>query len=199
MAPSAVATPTILTDPGYLFAAPLLSAVPANTVVASKFTDAWPVAWVPLGATADGSEFSYSIKTAPIAVAEFFDPIAYKTTDRTSSFTMNLADYTAAHLALAMNGATLTVLSGTTSTTSTKLVPPVPGSEVRTMIGWESLDNTVRVVCFQALQSGDLKMTVKKAPNLTDIPCTFDLEVPAGGHPFETYFAGIAGTAGGRG
>ncbi len=60
MPPAAVAVPKVLTDPGYLFIAPLLTALPANTGAGSVFTDAWPVAWLPLGATTEGSKFSYS-------------------------------------------------------------------------------------------------------------------------------------------
>jgi hypothetical protein len=54
------ATPNILKDPGYLFWAPLGSSEPTNTVLGSVFTDSWPVAWINLGATRDGSEFNYS-------------------------------------------------------------------------------------------------------------------------------------------
>ena len=71
------AVPQVLTDPGFLFAAPLASTLPTNTVVGSKFTDAWPAAWIPLGATTEGSTFSYSTTVEPIMVAEFFDPIKY--------------------------------------------------------------------------------------------------------------------------
>src|SRR5664279_5331764 len=98
MAISAVATPQVLTDPGYLFWAPVGTAVPTNTVVGSVFTDAWTSPWVPLGATTDGTEFSYAIKTDQIQVAEFFDPIKIVTTERSGSVTFSLASYTAASL-----------------------------------------------------------------------------------------------------
>jgi hypothetical protein len=42
-----------------------------------KFTDALPVAWIPLGATTEGSTFSYSTSVEAIRVAEYFDPIKY--------------------------------------------------------------------------------------------------------------------------
>ncbi|MGH3659603.1 MAG: hypothetical protein ACRDUA_23385, partial [Micromonosporaceae bacterium] len=75
-----VAVPLLLTDPGYLFGAVLGTAAPTNTVAGSKFTDAWAAAWVPLGATIEGSAFSYSSTVEAITVAEFFDPIKYATT-----------------------------------------------------------------------------------------------------------------------
>ena len=31
-----------------------------------------------------------------------------------------------------------------------------PGDEVRCMIGWESLDNTVRLICHQTIQGGEV-------------------------------------------
>ena len=91
------ATPNILNDAGYLFWAPLLSAEPTNTVSGSKFTDAWPGAWISLGATEDGSEFTYETKLEAISVAEFFDPIKWATTERTGTFAFNLADFTLAN------------------------------------------------------------------------------------------------------
>lgn len=186
------ATPNILTDPGYLFWAPLGSAEPVNTVVASKYTDAWPVAWISLGATEDGSEFSYETSVEAVRVAEFFDPIKWATTDRSGSFAFNLADWTLTNMKRAMNGGTLTVVSGTGATTLTSLTPPSPGSETRAMIGWESLDNSVRIIAYQCLNSGTISSAFRKAPSFSTIPCTFNFEVPAAGQPWKMYAAGTA-------
>src|SRR5215207_2264566 len=105
--PATLAQPTILTDPGYLFWAPLLSALPTNTVAGSVFTDSWPVAYKMLGATEDGSEFNYETKLEAINVAEFFDPVRWATTERNGSFAFNLASYTMENLKRALNGGTL--------------------------------------------------------------------------------------------
>lgn len=186
------ATPNILTDPGYLFWAPLGSTEPSNTVVASKFTDAWPVAWISLGATEDGSEFAYETSVEAVRVAEFFDPIKWATTDRSGSFAFNLADWTLTNMKRAMNGGTLTVVSGTGATTLSSLTPPVPGQEVRAMIGWESLDSSVRIVAYQCLNSGTISSAFRKAPAFATIPCTFNFEVPSAGQPWKMYTAGTA-------
>jgi len=186
------ATPNILTDPGYLFWAPVLTAIPANTVSGSKFTDAWPGAWINLGATEDGSEFTYEAKVEAINVAEFFDPIRWATTERSGSFAFNLADYTLANWKKAMNGGTLSIVSGTGATQLNKFVPPAPGAEVRAMLGWEALDSTMRIIVYQALQGGAVKSTFKKAPAFAVIPCEFQFEVPASGIPFELYTAGVS-------
>lgn len=193
MAPTAVVTPNILTDAGYLFIAPLASTLPANTVAASVFTDAWPAAWLPLGATEDGSQFAYSTTVEPIRVAEFFDPVAYKTTERGGSIAFNLADFTLTNYRRALNGgvAALAATSGTGATSLGTLEPPAVGSEVRCMIGWESLDNTVRLVCRQTLQGGEVAAAFRKPPALALIPCTFMLEVPSGAQPWVMYSAGV--------
>ena len=192
MPPAAVATPNILTDPGYLFIAPLASTLPSNTVAGSVFTDSWPVAWLPLGATEDGHEFAYSTTVEAITVAEFFDPIQYSTTQRAGRIAFNLASFGASNYRRALNGgvAALAATSGTGATALYTVEPPTPGNEVRCMIGWESLDNTVRRVCHQTIQGGEITSAFKKAPSMAVVPCSFQLEVPSSGVPFSTYFAG---------
>ena len=186
------ATPNILQDPGYLFWAPLATAEPVNTVVGSKFTDAWPGAWISMGATEDGSEFSYETKVEAVFVAEFFDAIKYSTTERSGSFAFNVADWTLANVKRIMNGGALVVVSGTTTTQLNKYTPPAPGAEVRAMLGWESLDSTVRVIVYQSINGGGLKSTFKKAPAIATMAAEFNFEVPASTIPFAIYTAGTA-------
>ena len=186
------ATPNILTDPGYLFIAPLASTVPTNTVAGSVFTDSWDAAWISLGATEEGSTFAYSSTVEPITVAEFFDPISYRTTERSGSIAFNLADFTLSNYRRAINGgvAALAATSGTGATTLGTLEPPEPGEEVRCMIGWESLDSTVRLVAYQTLQGGEISTAFQRAPSKALIPCTFQMEVPASGTPWTMWTAG---------
>lgn len=190
--PVTLATPTILTDPGYLLWAPLASSEPTNTVVGSVFTDTWPVAWINLGATEEGSEFNYESKVEAVSVAEFFDPIRYATTERSGSFAFNLADYTLNSLKRAFNGGTLATVSGAGTTLLSSYVLPTPGNEVRAMIGWESLDRTMRIICYQTLQGGAVKTAFKKPPAFAVIPCQFNFEVPTSGVPIKLYTAGTA-------
>lgn len=195
MPPAAVTTPNVLTDPGYLFMAPLASTLPTNTVVGSVFTDAWPAAWLPLGATSDGSTFSYGSTLEPITAAEFFDPIKYVTTERAGNLAFNLMNFTLTNYRRAMNGgvAALTPTSGTGATALYTVEPPDPGSEVRCMVGWESLDNTVRLIGRQTIQGGEISTPFAKAPSTAVIPCTFNLEVPtSGAKPFVIYGAGAS-------
>jgi hypothetical protein len=185
------ATPTILSDPGFLFWAPLGSDEPDMTVVGSKFTDAWPVAWLPLGATEDGSTFSYEQTVEAIRVAELFDPIKYVQTENAGTLAFNLASFTMTNLKRAYNGGTITV-TGSTTTTLTRLDPPDPADVVRAMVGWESLDGTARIIGRQALNSGAVANAFQKAPAYAVIPFNFNLERPAGDTSFSLWGAGVA-------
>lgn len=188
MPPAAVAAPKVLTDPGYLFIAPLATAEPTHTVAGSVFTDAWSASWIPLGATTEGSTFSYSSTVEAISAAEFFDPIKYVTTERAGNIAFNLMDFTLANYRRAMNGGVgaLAATSGSGTTALYSFEPPDPGNEVRCMIGWESLDNTMRLILRQTIQGGEVSSAFQKAPSVAAIPCTFNMEVPTGGaKPFK--------------
>jgi hypothetical protein len=187
-----IATPTVLTDAGYLFIAPLATAVPTNTVAGSVFTDAWSASWIPLGATEEGSTLSYSITVEPVPVAELFDPVKYATTERNGSIAFNLADFTLSNYRRALNGGTaaLAPTSGTGATGLYTVEPGTPGTEVRCMIGWESLDATVRLVARQTIQGGEVASAFNKAPNKALIPCTFQMEKPSAAQPFIMWGAG---------
>jgi hypothetical protein len=192
MAPTAVAVPNILKDPGYLWIAPLATVPWTNTVAGSVFTDTINAACLPLGATEDGSQFSYETNVEPIEVAEFFDPIQWATTARSGTIAFNLANFGLSNYRRALNGGTaaLTATSGSGATALYTAEPPTPGQEVRSMICWESLDNTLRLICYQTIQGGTIESAFQKAPAIATIPCTFNLEVPTAGKPFSLYGAG---------
>jgi hypothetical protein len=186
------ATPNVLTDPGYLFRAPLGTAVPTNTVAGSKFTDAWAAAWVSVGATDKGSDFQAEVQTEQVKVAEFLDPIKIVTTGRSSRLAFAMADFTLTKLSWALNGGTNVIVSGTGATQLNKFTPAVPGVEVRCMLGWESLDSTVRLILYQAFQTGTINPAFAPAPDRALIAVEFGCEVPASGNPWEAWSAGAA-------
>lgn len=191
--PPAVSVPKILTDPGFLWMAPLGTTEPTNTVTAGVFADTVAAAWIPLGATTEGSEFSYSTKVEPIRVAEFFDPVMYATTEREGSIAFALANWTLSNYRRALNGgiAALTP-TGATGSELTTLEPPAPGTETRSMVLWESTDSTLRILLRQCLQGGEIKSSFKKAPDIAAIPCTFNMEVPTtGSKPWAMFGAGL--------
>jgi hypothetical protein len=190
--PPAVATPAILTDPGFLWIAPIGTTAPTNTVTAGKFSDAVAAAWLPLGATTEGSTFAYASTVEAVRVAEFFDPIKYYTTERNGSIAFNLANYTLSNYRRALNGGVAALVpTGGAGVELTTLEPPDPGTEVRAQILWESTDNTLRLLCRQVIQGGEVSSAFQKAPSLAAIPCTFQMEVPAGGtKPWTMWAAG---------
>lgn len=189
----ATATPVLLTDPGFLFWAPLLSTEPTHAALASTYDlDVWPVAWISLGATEDGSKFKYETTIEAVEVAEFFDPVKWSTTGRQGSFAFNLANYTLNNVKRVFNGGTLATVSGSGVTLSSSYVPPAPGGEVRAMLGWESLDHTTRLIAYQCINGGSVESAFQKAPAKAVLPCEFRFEVPASGIPWKMYGAGTA-------
>lgn len=187
------ATPLILTDPGFLFWAPLSSSEPPHAALASTYdADVWPVAWISLGATEEGSQFKYATTIEAVEVAEFFDPVRWSTTKREGSFAFNLANYTLQNVKRVFNGGTIATVSGSGVTLSSSYVPPAPGAEVRAMLGWESLDHTTRLICYQTINGGEVESAFAKAPAKAVLPCEFKFEVPASGIPWKMYMAGTA-------
>lgn len=184
------APPVLLVDAGYLFWAPLGSSEPANTVVGSKFTDAWPVAWLSLGATESGADFEYDIKVEPMFVAEFYDVLQFRITERKGKIAFLMANWALQNLQYAMNGGSRTIVSGTGTTQLNAFTPPVVGAEARAMIGWEALDGTARLICYQTLSGGTIKTSFNKAPKYATIGCEFNFEIPTTNIPFKFYTAG---------
>ena len=190
--PSIVVPKTaIATGPGYLYIADLGTALPANTVVGSVFTDTWASAgaWQTLGITKDGNEFSYKIDTDKIEAAEYFDPLQIVTIARAAAISLELEQISASVLKRAINGGTLNV-TGSGTTQLNAYTPPVPGSEVRQMMGWESQSCDERLVFEQCFQVGELKIARKKGSANATIPIEFDAELPASGFPFRYWTAG---------
>jgi hypothetical protein len=187
------APPVILTDPGFLFWAPLATAIPTMAALASSYDlDVWSASWISLGATEDGSKFKYETTIEAVEVAEFFDPIKWSTTGRQGSFAFNLASYTLKNVQRVFNSGTggIATVSGSGVTLSSSYTPPAPGAEVRAMIGWESLDHTVRLIAFQCINGGSVESAFAKAPAKAVLPCEFKFEVPASGVPWQMFGAG---------
>ena len=167
-------TPTALAlGPGYLYTAPVNTAEPAD------LTTPWAsvaAAWVALGYTDEGSEFRYSPDTDNVEVAEELDPVQVVTTGRSSSVRFSMAELTATHLKLAMNGGNITVGAGIVT-----FEPPDLGSETRVAIGFQSEDGTERWVYRQCFQTGDVSIVRRKGADKAVIDTEFSLEKPSSG------------------
>jgi hypothetical protein len=169
--------------PGYLYYSAFGGSLPAYTVVGSVFTDAWPGNWFLLGITKEGHEFTYDIKTDTIDAAEYLDPIQTVTVGRTAGMKFELQQIHATNMKRALNGGTLsTTGSGTTLRTTYKA--PQVGAEVRCMLGWESTDNTERLVAQQAFQIGSMSVNRKKGADNATLPLEFRFEPDSNGDPF---------------
>jgi hypothetical protein len=191
--PLSTASPLLLTDPGFVFWAPLASTEPTHAALASTYdADTWPAAWINLGATLEGSQFRDQLETDTITVAEFFYPIRNVTTGRTGSFSFAMANWTLNNLKRCLNGGTIATVSGAGVTLSSSYTPASAGNEVRCMIGWESLDHTVRLVTYQTINTGAVEMQMRKGATFAAMACDFTFEVPSSGIPYKFYSAGTA-------
>jgi hypothetical protein len=179
---------------GYLYKAPLGTAIPTNTVAGSVFTDVWAAAWIPVGITREGSEFTYKIDTDTVTAAEYLDPLKIVSTGREASVAFEMMQIHLGNYKTAFNAGTgtTTAVSGTGATTLTKISPPVVGSEVRIMLGWESEDFTERWIYYQCLQTGEIKVGRHKGSANAGIPVEFSLEQPSATAPFDIFTAGAA-------
>jgi hypothetical protein len=193
--PAVVVPALVARGPGYLFRAVLGSAVPTNTVIGGVFTDAWPAAWIPVGATRDGSQFNYELTTEDVVVAEYLDPLATDETGRNIGVGFDLANITDKSYLLAMGGGSSSTVSGSGATLLTKVSPPAVGGSTATMIGWESQDYTQRVVYYVCKQSGNIQWSNTKTPNYQSFPLTFKVNQPTSGNPFDIWIAGATRVA----
>ena len=184
---------TLSKDAGYLLYGTLGSALPTNTVVGSVFTDDWSVVsgWSLLGVTKEGSTFRYAVDTDQITAAEYFDPLLIVTTGRTVQMTFELQIINLTTVKKMLNGGTLSTTGSGTTLLST-YTPPTPGAEVRCMLGWESQDNTERLVMEQSFQTGALEINRRKGVDNATLPVEFTAEVPASGFVYRHYGAGTS-------
>lgn len=192
-----MATPLQHTDrerygPGKLWIAPLGTIVGspnttfAPVVASSKFTQgttsnaAVPgnTAWLPLGRTNDGMEFTWSIDTEEDTPAESYDPHKVLVTGRSCSLTASLRQINVTNLLAAFNNLTGTVTTPT-ATAFSRIAPPGPGSEVRAQLMWENDDNDMLIVMYQVLQVGELSLAGKKGAESMRIDVEFRGEVPS--------------------
>jgi hypothetical protein len=176
--------------PGTLFWAPPATSLPDYTVANSVYSvNAW-TGWFQLGATISGSEFDYDLKTTPITVAEYLDDIDQVTEGRMVHMKFELVRITATNLVRALNRPVpSTTGSGTTLRTTVKA--PALGAEQYCMIGWQSTDDTERLVAQVALQVGNLAIKRDKGAKIATLALEYKFFPDANGDPFIQDFAGV--------
>lgn len=163
--------------PGQLFAAPYGTALP--TTLSSTLDPAF----IALGATVDGSTFTYQIQTSPLMIEESYRPVKVATTGVTETLVFNLAELTHNHLKAAFNGGIVTAGAVTAS-----FAPPAPGTETRLSIVWQSDDALQRWYYTKCINTSSVAIARRKAPNFTSIPFSMALEAPTSGQDPWHYF-----------
>lgn len=190
MATGTVNAANLLRGPGILYWAPIGTALPSNTVTASKFgTAAWGSGWLPLGSTSEGSEFSDSLSVDPVEVAETHYAVSWASTGREASWSTMLAEINKTTLKAALNGGTSTT-TGTGATSLTEVGPPPVGSEVRAMLGWQSENDDVRFIGYQCLNVGSLDLAFRKGADKATLTMEWRLEKPSSTEPWRLFLAG---------
>jgi hypothetical protein len=166
---------TVAVGAGTLYVAPIGTAEPAS------ITAPWIAAWIQLGYTETGTIFTSGSTTALVEVAEEYYPLSTIVIGKTSMVDFKLAQMTAYNMQVAMNGGTIAVVGGGGGVT---FVPPAPGTEVRVMLGWQSLDNTERYIWRQCFQTAATARNLQKSVPAASLNCSFNLEKPIGVQPW---------------
>lgn len=179
----------IIAVPGSIYAAPLGSQEPTSV------TGAWPTGWISLGYTSAGSVFSLTPSVGSITPEEEYYPTRNVVTSIAADITFNLMEATARNWQLAMNNGILAAgtaqASGVLSDGTFWTEPASIGTELRVMVGWDSLNEgttsgTVagRLIMRQCFQTGTVAVSRRKGTNAADIAMKFSAEKPAGVQPF---------------
>lgn len=165
-------TANVRVGPGTLKIAPLGTAEPTDLATA------WNAAWVDMGYTAEGSEFTFDNTYEDVDVAEELEAIAILQTARQIMASFECAELTADNLEIAFNGGTVT-----TGVSTTEFEPPDAGNPTYVMLGWESDDALERWIFRKGLQVGSTTIARRKAPDKATIPMEFRFVKPAAGTP----------------
>jgi hypothetical protein len=175
----AIATVTgtkIKTGPGLIRYAPLGTAIPTFTAAANKVVGTW-TSWIAVGSTDEGITYSESTDTENVEAAESAYPVRTITTSKsgTAAFSMNEIDDL--NWKLACNGGTITT-SGTGATKINAYVPPLVGSEVRVMLGFQSQDDDEVIIWPQVFNGAGFETARGTLAAKHLLPVTFNVELP---------------------
>lgn len=166
----------IKTGPGRIYYAPLATAIPTFTAAASKLTGTW-TSWLEVGATDDGLTYSESTDTEDVRVAESLYAVRTQTTGKTASVALSISHISDVNWRLASNGGTITT-SGTGVTKMSTYVPPLAGSEIRVMLGFQSLDDDEIIVWPQVFNTGGFETARAGFADKHVLPVEFSVELP---------------------
>jgi hypothetical protein len=157
-----------------------------------------------VGYTDKGNDRDWTPGFQPLEVDEELWPIRQVPNTYKGTVAFAMAERTAQNLLIALNasvGSTQdATATGTNADGSIWVEPPVAGSEVRVMVGWDSLPKgTIAATSFgtafgrtiyrQCINTQGVKETHQKGANKALFTVTFDLEFPLTGlQPFRDIF-----------
>lgn len=166
--------------PGTLYVAPVGSLEPGDLI------ESWPVAWVPLGYTHEGSNFVFNQTFSDVVVAEELDPIDTLQTARTIDISFALAELTAQNLQIALNGGSI----GDDHAGTITFEPPDTGEVTYLALGWEATDGLERWIYRRCVNTGNIDIARRRAPDKATIPISFRATKPSGStKPWVAMFA----------
>lgn len=161
--------------PGILYVAPIGTSEPGSVAALTGAS-----AWREVGYTDAGTTMTYQLQTQPTMVEEEIDPVHISETGRNIALATNLAQSSRRNLALAMNAGANAVNDNST------FEPPAAGAGVHVMVAWCSEEGAMWLF-RKALNTGNVQVQRKKAPNKATFPCDFQIEKPAGQAPFKVF------------
>jgi len=186
----------IKAGPGRIRYGPLGTAIPTFTAAASKIVGTW-TGWIEIGSTDEGLTYSESTDTEDIRVAESLYPVRTVTTSKTSTVSLSLSEIHDLNWKLASNGGTITT-SGTGATKLNTFVPPLAGSEVRSMLGFISADDDEVIIWYQVFNSGGFETARANFSDKHGLPVEFSVELPDPAvalTPYKRWVSGATGLA----
>ena len=196
---------------GTIYMAPVGSAVPALTAAAGKFNFSWASPWVAVGGTTAGLTLTRTPTASDFFVAESYYPqhILMTADDIAGAFAMDQVNKS--NLAFAWNAASTSTLTGSGGSWATsgasgakvsQFTPPIIGTEVRSMLGWQGQDDDEVLFIYQVLNVATLSEVANKAPNPQELLMQLRAELPATNPdtncgalstavvPYRSYYAG---------
>lgn len=176
MAVPTIQSTQIKAGPGRIYYAPMATAIPTLTAVASKISGTW-TSWVEVGATEGGLHYVENTDVSDIRVAESKYPVRKVVTGKSASVNFTITHMSDLSWKLAMNGGVITV-SGATTTKLSVYVPPLVGAETTIMLGFVSLDDDEAFVWPQCFNTGSIDTARGNFDEIQGLPCEFDVQLP---------------------
>lgn len=186
----------IKAGPGRIYYAPLGTAIPTFTAAASKIVGAW-TSWVQVGSTDAGLTYSENTDTDDIRVAESLYPVRTVTTSKKATVAFSLSEIHDLNWKLVSNGGTI-VVTGSGVTKIDTFIPPLAGSEVRVMLGFQSADDDEVLIWPQCFNTGGFETQRANFSDKQSLPGEFSVELPDPAvltTPYKRWVTGATGLA----